>query len=168
MLLLSNYSDLAYLVCCWRNCTAIVLNIDYITMIIRYYSKIKQMSLTHSLNPLCAEGLRRQQGNASGFCRQLYGVQFQGVNPLDLSSLSMVRLKVSLGPPLFLFPWGVYLSAVLVINSWGILQTWPSHLQRLILCDFVSSCSIQQFLIPDWVGPEYIWDSPKAFCLKYI
>ena len=55
------------------------------------------------------------------------------VRPLDFSSLFIVRRQVSFGLPLFLWPWGVQVSAVLGMALVGILQTRPNHLQRRAL-----------------------------------
>lgn len=49
------------------------------------------------------------------------------VRPNSPSSLVIVLRQVVFDQPLFLFPVGVHLKAILGILSLGILGTWPSH-----------------------------------------
>ena len=62
------------------------------------------------------------------------------LNPISHLSLSTVLLQVSLGRPLFLFPSGAHVSAVLGNESGFILNTCPIHLHlRVFICVLILS-----------------------------
>ena len=128
--------------------------------------------LTYLLNPLCAVWLVRRDGKGFPFgsvCRNVRAVFM--VSPLALRSLSIVRLHVSFGRPLFFLTCGVHRRAILGIEWVDKRRTWPSHCHlRVFMTSTIVTdpSSISQVLIGYSVRPEDLEYSAKAFVLEYF
>ena len=104
---------------------------NYGAIIARWFLAARQLNSTQSsLRRLVLEAATRDRHLSLSAAAR---VAVCMVRPLDFSSLFIVRRQVSFGLPLFLCPCGVQVSATFGMALAGILQMWPSHLQRRTL-----------------------------------